>query len=226
MKLLTQNSDLKKTGIFGWTIPAHMVTLTDGTRFNTCPNAGVCGAFCYAKSGTYNFSNVKKAHIEKLELILNNAEKFVSMMNNELSNKKYNNKFVRIHDAGDFFAEWYAQLWIDIAKINPNVTFYTYTKEVQLFKSLQNIPNNFIVIYSFGGKQDYLIDIDNDRHSDVFTNYEEMIAQGYIDIAYDDKQAAINVNHKIGLYRNNIAHFVKKQGSKTFRQWQNKQKSN
>jgi hypothetical protein len=226
MKLLTQNSDLKKTGIFGWTIPAHMVTLTDGTRFNTCPNAGVCGAFCYAKSGTYNFSNVKKAHIEKLELILNNAEKFVSMMNDELSNKKYNNKFVRIHDAGDFFAEWYAQLWIDIAKINPNVTFYTYTKEVQLFKSLQNIPNNFIVIYSFGGKQDYLIDIDNDRHSDVFTNYEEMIAQGYIDIAYDDKQAAINVNHKIGLYRNNIAHFVKKQGSKTFRQWQNKQKSN
>ena len=56
MRLLTQNSDLKKTGIYGWTLPAHIVTLTNGERFNTCPNAGVCGAFCYAKTGTFQFS--------------------------------------------------------------------------------------------------------------------------------------------------------------------------
>jgi hypothetical protein len=55
MNLLTQNSDLKKSGIYGWTLPAHWSTLTDGTKFNTCPNAGVCAAFCYAKNGTYNF---------------------------------------------------------------------------------------------------------------------------------------------------------------------------
>jgi len=66
MNLLTQNSDLRKSGIFGWTLPAHWVTLTDGTKFNTCPNAGACAAFCYAKNGTYLFSNVRKAHIEKL----------------------------------------------------------------------------------------------------------------------------------------------------------------
>lgn len=225
MNLLTQNSDLKKTGIFGWTIPAHNVTLTNGKTFNTCPNAGVCGAFCYAKSGTYNFSNVKKAHLEKLELVLKHPDLFRAMMNEELAKKKYIGKFVRIHDAGDFFAHWYAKLWMSIARNNPEVTFYTYTKEVALFKSFKkSIPNNFIVIYSFGGKQDHLIDVENDRHSDVFTNYEQMIAEGYVDIADDDKQAAINPNHKIGLYRNNIAHFVKKQGSKTFREWQNKKK--
>ena len=44
-KLLTQNSDLKKTGIYGWTLPAHWVKLSNGKKFNTCPNAGICAAF-------------------------------------------------------------------------------------------------------------------------------------------------------------------------------------
>ena len=30
MKLLTQNADLKKTGIYGWTLPAHWVKLSNG----------------------------------------------------------------------------------------------------------------------------------------------------------------------------------------------------
>ena len=53
MNLLTQNSDLKRTGIYGWTLPAHVVKLSDGSTFNVCPNAGICAKFCYAKTGTY-----------------------------------------------------------------------------------------------------------------------------------------------------------------------------
>jgi len=215
MKLLTQNSDLKKSGIFGWTIPAHWVNLTDGTKFNTCPNAGVCAAFCYAKNGTYNFSNVKKSHIEKLELVLNNRIEWKRLMNEELSNKKYINKYIRIHDAGDFFSLDYALDWIKIANNNTQCIFYTYTKEVAMFKGI-DLPKNFIVIYSFGGKQDSLIDKNKDRHSDVFSNYDEMILKGYNDIGEDDKQAAINENFKVGLYRNNIPHFIKKMKGKNF----------
>jgi hypothetical protein len=215
MNLLTQNSDLKKGGIYGWTLPAHWVTLSNGNKFNACPNAGICAAFCYAKAGTYNFKNVKKAHIEKLELVLNKPQEWFTAMNEELSQKKYIGKYIRIHDAGDFFAEWYAQLWIDIATKNQQCIFYTYTKEVSLFKKLQ-VPDNFIVIYSYGGKQDYLIDKEKDRHSDVFHNYDEMIAAGYNDIADDDKQAAIHPNHKVGLFRNNIKHYIKKMGNKNF----------
>ena len=215
MKLLTQNSDLKKSGIFGWTIPAHWVTLTNGNKFNTCPNAGVCAGFCYAKNGTYNFSNVKKSHIEKLELVLNNRAEWKRLINEELSNKKYINKYIRIHDAGDFFSMDYALDWIEIAINNKQCTFYAYTKEVSMFKKI-TLPENFIIIYSFGGKEDNLIDKNKDRHSDVFSNYEEMILAGYNDIAEDDKQSAINENFKVGLYRNNIPHFIKKMKGKNF----------
>lgn len=221
MKLFTQNKDLKKTGVFGWTLPAHWVTLTNGTKFNTCPNAGICAAFCYAKNGTFMFSNVRKAHTEKLELVLNNREKWIELINEELKLKKYINKFIRIHDAGDFFSEQYAIDWVSIAHENKQCIFYTYTKEVRLFKDMGALPENFIVIYSYGGRQDYLIDKEIDRHSDVFPNYEEMIKAGYNDITNDDSQAAINENFKVGLYRNNIKHFIKKMGDKKFSEWQN-----
>ncbi len=223
MNLLTQNSDLKKSGIYGWTLPAHWQTLTNGEKFNTCPNAGICAAFCYAKNGTYNFSNVRKAHIEKLELVLNEPIKWKSLMNEELKKKKYIDKYIRIHDAGDFYNIEYALQWIDIANDNQQCIFYAYTKEVDMFKNKLNtiIPKNFIVIYSFGGKQDYLIDKNKDRHSDVFYNYNEMIETGYNDIKDDDKQAAINVNFKVGLYRNNIPNLIKKMGNKNFSNWQN-----
>jgi hypothetical protein len=222
MNLLTQNSDLKKSGIYGWTLPAHWVTLSDGSKFNTCPNAGACAAFCYAKNGTYKFKNVLKAHTDKLELVLKDLEGFKILMNAEISKTKYKNKYIRIHDAGDFFSKEYAKAWIEIAKQNQNVNFYSYTKEVSLFKQelSGSIPTNFILIYSFGGKQDNLIDKENDRHSDVFPNYDEMIALGYNDIEPDDKLAAIHPNKKVGLYRNNIAHFIKKMGNKKFSDYQ------
>jgi hypothetical protein len=218
INLFTQNSDLRKTGIWGWTLPAHIVTLTDGTHFNTCPNAGICAKFCYAKNGTYMFSNVKKAHIEKLELVLNHRDLWIEMMLEELKKKKYDGKYIRVHDAGDFFSVDYTTDWFKIINANKNIIFYAYTKEVLLFKETlkDQVPENFILIYSFGGRQDNHIDREVDRHSDVFPDYDEMIAHGYNDIAEDDKQAAINPNHKVGLYRNNIKHFIKKMGDKKF----------
>ena len=228
MQLFTQNSDLRKTGIYGWTLPAHWVTLSNGERFNTCPNAGVCGAFCYAKQGTYLFSNVRKAHIEKLELVLYNRERWKELMIDELCKPKYKGKFIRIHDAGDFFSDTYALDWIWISSKFPDTTFYTYTKEVSLFKQIKSsikLPDNFITIYSYGGKEDYLIDPETDRHSDVFPDLEEMLGQGYIDIKDDDKLAAISPNYKIGLYRNNIPQFIKKMGEKKFSEWSMKSDS-
>lgn len=218
MNLLTQNSDLRKTGIFGWTLPAHWVQLTNGKKFNACPNAGICGAFCYAKSGTFMFSNVRKAHIEKLELVLYQRQKWKDMMNEELKKKKYVGKYIRVHDAGDFFAKDYLLDWMSIARQNQQCTFYAYTKEVSMVKSISP-PSNFIFIFSYGGKEDHLIDKENDRHSDVFYDYDKMIALGYNDIGEDDKQAAIHENKKVGLFRNNIKHFIKKMGDKTFSEW-------
>ena len=219
--LLTQNSDLRKGGIYGWSLPAHWVTLPNGDRFNTCPNAGVCGAFCYAKNGTYQFPEVKKAHIDKLMMVLFHRDKWKRIMIYELQKPKYYRKYIRIHDAGDFFSESYAKDWIDIINYSKNCKFYTYTKEVELFKCKlkDSIPSNLTIIYSFGGKQDNMIDKDKDRHSDVFPDYNDMINAGYFPMGDDDKEAAINTNHRIGLYRNNIPHFIKKMGNKKFSEW-------
>jgi len=226
INLFTQNSDLRESGVFGWTLPAHKVTLTNGKKFNTCPNAGVCGAFCYAKSGTYMFSNVRKAHIQKLELVLYHRQTWIDLMIEELNKGKYIGRYVRIHDAGDFFSWNYTMDWFKIIKCCPWVQFYTYTKEVKLFKHTlkEQIPKNLIVIYSYGGKQDHLIEPEIDRHSDVFHNYDEMISKGYIDISENDLLSALSPNHKIGLYRNNIKHFIKKMGSKNFSDFAKKSK--
>jgi Gene product 88 len=62
--LLTQgNRELRKDGIFTWSIPALSARLNNGENVVTCPNAGVCAKLCYARSGTYRFSNVRQAHV-------------------------------------------------------------------------------------------------------------------------------------------------------------------
>lgn len=216
MKLLTQNSDLKRGGIWGWTLPAHWTTLPSGQKFNTCPSAGICAGFCYAKSGTYNFRDVKASHIEKLRLVLEYPDAWREGMISELAKDKY--QFIRIHDAGDFFSREYAQAWIEIASRYPSKLFYAYTKEVSLMKSLE-LPDNFILIYSYGGREDHLIDPQKDRHSDVFPSLGVLLDAGYFPIGDDDKQAALSANHRIGLISNNIPHLRRKQGERSFRQW-------
>lgn len=222
--LFTQNSDLKRTGIWAWTLPAHIVHLTDGTRFNTCPNAGICAALCYAKAGRWNFSNVKAAHIAKLEMVLADLVAWREAIVDELSKKKYAGGYIRIHDGGDFFSWAYARQWLIIAAKLPGIQFYAYTKEVTMFKHLAAVrgatPANFTAIYSFGGRQDHLINRDTDRHSEVFPTLEALEAAGYVDIEADDKLAATHPNHRIGLVVNNIPHLKRKQGDLTFGDWQ------
>jgi len=219
--LFTQNSDLRKGGIWGWSLPAHIVTLTNGKTFNVCPNAGQCARFCYAKNGTYNFRGVKAAHLAKLELVLNHREQWKEEVNKELLKKKYINKYIRIHDGGDYFSIDYLLDWVEIAKLNPQCLFYSYTKEVKMFKDCVHLfPDNFLYIYSYGGKQDHLIDPSVDRHSDVFTSLQELQDKGYFLMGEDDKLCVTSPNHKIGLVANNISHFKKKQGDKSFSAWQ------
>jgi hypothetical protein len=224
MQFLTQNSELKQIGVYAWTLPAHWVTLSDGKKFNTCPNAGICGAFCYAKSGRWLFSNVKAAHLRKLEMLLNDPELWEFNMTVELHHKRYAGKMIRIHDGGDFFSADYLQRWIRIAKEHRDKHFYSYTKEVLMVKAHQ-LPKNLTIIFSLGGRQDHFIIKDIDRHAEVFPTLAQLEAAGYTDIADDDRLAALSENHRIGLVSNNIPHLKKKQGDQTFGEWANKKKN-
>jgi hypothetical protein len=215
--LLTNgNTELAADGIFTWSLPALAAKLTNGKNFLVCPSAGVCSNLCYARAGTYNFSNVKRAHTANLELILDTPLEWKNRINNELKLKRYSGgKSVRIHDSGDFFSDSYFELWIDIAKENPHVFFYAYTKEVTMVKRYE-LPENFVIIFSMGGTQDHLVDKENDRHADVFPSMEALIEAGYTDQEDSDLLAATLPTNKIGIVVNNISHLKKRQGNETF----------
>lgn len=216
MKLLTQNSKMKKSSQNGitnvnWTIPAFR----SKSGLATCPNAGACAIGCYARQGAYMFSNVKKAHEAKLELTQNDT--FVNLMINDIllwiNKKNVAHLKVRIHDAGDFYSQEYTERWFTIMNFFKNddrVSFYAYTKQVAMFKEykdLGRIPQNFTVIMSYGGKQDAMINTVIDRHARVFETLEQLAAAGYADGSDDDMVAANGKNHKIGLVYHGTKNF-------------------
>jgi hypothetical protein len=217
-KLLSQNSELRPDGIFNWSLPAFGVRLTNGTTMNVCPNAGACASFCYARNGTYNFSNVKGRHIANLEYILEEPQAWFNQMLTEVQKPKMIGKFIRIHDAGDFFSEEYLRLWLQIAIQTPQVTFYCYTKEVSMFKRVvePNCPSNFRYLYSMGGKEDHLINKETDRHAEVFPSDAAILDAGYSNQDASDLLAITLPSNKIGIPANNIKHFNKKMAGKTF----------
>lgn len=223
--LLTQNSELKEIGAYNWTLPAFVTKLSNGKTFNACPSAGTCARVCYARNGTYNFPAVKAAHLKKLEMILNDLNGWKQKMLDELSHKRYDGKHIRIHDSGDFFSDEYLMAWLEIARMNPNKVFYCYTKEVSRFRRIvegpgSDKPENFLYLYSYGGKEDHLLDEDKDRVADVFPSLEAMNEAGYTSQADADIQAIYNDNNRVGIPYNNIPHFVKVLAGRTFKQMQ------
>jgi hypothetical protein len=222
-KLLSQNSELRPDGIFNWSLPAFAIKLSDGTNFNVCPNAGACASFCYARNGTYLFSNVRGRHIQNLEYTLYHLEEWQQQMLSEVQHKKMVGKHVRIHDAGDFYSDEYLLAWLEIARQTPDVTFYCYTKEVSMFKRLvePNCPTNFRYLYSMGGKEDHLVDKEVDRHADVFPDDVAILDAGYMNQDASDLLAITLPTTKIGIPANNIKHFNKKMDGRTFSALQN-----
>ena len=223
MKLLSQNSEMKKDGIYNWSLPAWQVQLSTGEWFNVCPNADYCTKVCYARNGTYLFPNTKKKHLANLEFTLKDLVLWQGAMIMEINRIGFKKlKYLRIHDGGDFYSDQYLQAWVDIAMLIPSVTFYAYTKEVSRFKKIVqgNCPANFKYLFSLGGREDGLIDLEKDRHCDVFPSLEAMAVAGYTDQSENDLLAINLPTNKIGIVVNNINHFKKIQGDLTFKSGQ------
>lgn len=209
MKVLTQNKKMKNSSIdglavFNFGIPA----LKSAAGLMTCPNAGKCAAGCYAKSGAYLWGAVKNAYEKRLEIAL--SSKFTEIMTAEinklLKRKNIKKLVIRIHDSGDFFNAEYLAAWLTVIARFPSVHFYAYTKMITLFKG-RFLPENFRIIFSFGGKLDSLIDSKNDFHSRVFESLKDLKKAGYIDGSHDDMIAALGKSKKIGLVYHGAKNF-------------------
>lgn len=196
------NTKLQKTAkefnvrIFNFSIPAGNDKKSGKI---TCPFAGSCLKLCYAKRGMYRFGNVERALTKRYEA--SKEENFVQTITDELAKvKKDKQTYVRIHDSGDFYSPSYFQKWLQIARLNPSVRFYAYTKSHSFIRGIE-LPENFDLIFSLGSTKDELIDQAKERHSKIFYSSEEMQEQGYTDSSYLDIVATkwLTENNKIGL---------------------------
>jgi len=203
MKLLTQNTKLKKTSkavnakVVNFGIPA----LTDReTGKTTCPFAGECANFCYAQKGAYTWSNVHPAFSARYEAT--KKDNFADLMQSELNKVKPD--YVRVHDSGDYYSPKYIQKWLQIARNNPEIKFYSYTKSMPLWLPLlAELPDNFDIIFSEGSKVDHLIDYDQHRHARIFDSLEDLELNGYVNAMDSDLEATkwFNPSPKVGLIK-------------------------
>ena len=189
-RLLTQNSELRPLGIHNWTLPAWVVRLDDGRNVNVCPQAGACVKLCYARNGSYRFPGVQAAHQRNLKMVMDNLSDWTVAILDELNKPRFKPKgvpwlpdldrshltpavadlldqgapMIRIHDSGDFFSDEYLAAWVHIATLRPDILFYAYTKEVSRMRRVaSDAPDNFLVCFSLGGREDHLLDLTEGR---------------------------------------------------------------
>jgi hypothetical protein len=141
---------------------------------DTCPGAGACMTYCYAMKGSYvMFKAVSMGLARMLNFLLNDPAGFADKLNSEIASarSKYAKKGARIvvrwHDAGDFFSPEYMDMAYGVAKSNPDVGFYAYTKMGDVANAAR--PANFNMNFSQGAKtgQEKKVNITRTKHSKV-----------------------------------------------------------
>ena len=96
---------------------------------------------------------------------------------------------VRVHVAGDFFNKEYMKAWFEVAKMYPDKTFYAYTKSVNYWIELmKEVPDNFKLNASKGGKHDSLIGTHGLKFAEVVYSEQEAKDKG-LEIDHDDSHA-------------------------------------
>ncbi len=144
---------------------------------------------CFAASMEVLFPQTRKQRQHNFDLLrkCKTAEEMLALIQPALPNPK--KKIIRLHVAGDIFNRTYLQALIMLAKNNPHLTFYTYTKSLTFWiERLNDIPENFKLTASYGGKHDHLIQEHNLKSVKVVTSPEEAEELG-LELDHDDSHA-------------------------------------
>lgn len=103
-------------------------------------------------------------------------------------------KNVRIHASGDFYSQDYFDMWMSIARNNPDINFWAFTKSIRYWLSYKGeIPPNMILTASYGGVYDDLIKPNNLKSARVYTSISDVPTGMPID-TNDDYARTPNVN--------------------------------
>ena len=126
---------------------------------DTCPGAGACKVYCYAKKGGYvQWKASSMSQTKVLNFLLNDPQGFKAKLESEIQTevdkfaKKGAKVVIRWHDAGDFFSPDYVDLAYSVARKFPQVDFYAYTKMAGV--ATGNKPDNFKMNFSMGATPD------------------------------------------------------------------------
>ena len=183
------NLKKKKTEMIHKDIYVIMWSLPAG---ETCPAAGDCSIYCYAKTGRMSKDRATNAYRENLEMWKDGVLEPVLyghlITESRIAKKDGKELWVRLHDSGDFFCEDYARMWFSIMDRLPEVNFYAYSKSVRILESVKaergGFPANFHLVYSEGGKEDRLIPKGARRA--IVIGEKEPTPSGYINGSHDD----------------------------------------
>ena len=146
---------------------------------------------CFSASQEAQYPNVYNLRKKNFDAIrqCDTSDEMAKEINHALPKKA---GVIRIHVAGDFFNFKYLLAWCKVAKMNPNVLFYAYTKSLKFWiqadaKNL--IPDNLVLTASRGGRLDHLIESENLRSTVVLHSEEEAAKRG-LEVDHDDSHAA------------------------------------
>lgn len=165
----------------------------------TCPFAMECKVVVDKVTGKFDVTK------GQYRCYASSAERFPAVRNHRHNNFDFvrnggvpvipkDCKAIRIHSSGDFFNQSYFDVWLKLAKENPSVEFWAYTKSLNYWiNRLNDIPSNLILTASYGGKTDNLIEKFNLKNVKVYAELKEVPSNRPIDT--NDNYARIpNVN--------------------------------
>lgn len=114
----------------------------------TCRCDAPCLKGCYALKGNFVFANVRKSHIDNLDLYNKNPDEYFK----QVQEKTKFSTYARYFSSGDIPDYNYLHGVINVCKINKNTKYLLFTKKGhyinRYIKEGGKIPNNLRIIFS------------------------------------------------------------------------------
>lgn len=169
----------------------------------TCPGAGDCRSFCYAKKGMFMFPSAQAGLRNNTELLMN-TEAFVAKAIDALAKeqrkaeKKGLRLAIRWFTSGDAPNQATVDGLAHLAKAFPGVLFYLYTKSLHLDWSLFDAMANTSRVQSMGGVFDHLVVSSMPKAFVVEPEQMDVaLKHNTVDGSDDDKVALLAKHNKI-----------------------------
>jgi hypothetical protein len=180
----------------------HTFSLPAG---HSCPGADICltkadrhtgkikdGANqqirCFAASAEALYPSTRNARWHNFDLLkgLKTTAKMKTLILKSLPAKV---EIIRVHVSGDFFNQAYFDAWLQVAIEKPDIIFYAYTKSIKYWMARKDqIPDNFRLTGSIGGKHDDFIRENNLKYAEILLSIDDAIEKG-LEIDHDDSHA-------------------------------------